>query len=327
MSIRRRDFLSTLLLAVPAARVTLAHVAPRAASRAPHVVNHNRTGSSRIVEGRTLLVSVILPRPVESIEGSFPVEIETAGGLRFTEEQPLYFHPAGDGRTFRAILTAPLDSVVGRYSFNYSASGDDGFAFVNESVEYRVARGNYRRSVLKLARKFSAPSSKLIERRRREFETLVQIYKGRTPRRWRKTFIRPVRQKDFNNFGVRRIVNQSTRYRHAGLDFRAPVGTHVKAINDGVVVLSTTHWSPGQLVCIDHGGGLFSRYIHLSRRYVRLGEAVRRGQVIALSGRSGGQRPAPHLHMDVVLNGSHISFRDLRSTAARMLALERSSDR
>lgn len=322
MSIHRREFLNALLAALPALCVcraqTLAEGAP-----APSVVNHNAAGRAEITEGRTLLVTLTFPTTVSRLVGSFPVEIETAGGLRFVEEQPLFFYPARDGRTFRTLLSAPLDAVAGDYPLKLAAGGS-GAATVQEGIIYHVTAGHYRRSVLKLSGKFSEPPPSIRERTRREFETMVGVYKARTPRRWRKGFVSPVSASDANNFGVRRIVNGSKRYRHAGLDYRAPLGTPVRAVNDGVVVLSTTHWSPGRLVCIDHGGGIFSRYIHLSERRVRRGERVRRGQVIALSGRSGGQRTRPHLHVDVVVNGTQVSPKGLRQTAARLLAVEAS---
>jgi murein DD-endopeptidase MepM/ murein hydrolase activator NlpD len=323
MSVHRREFLRTMLAALPAVCVgraqTLATGAPP-----PVVINHNADGRAEITEGRTLLVTLTFPTTVSRLAGSFPVEIETAAGLRFVEEQPLFFYPAGDGRTFRTILSAPLDAVAGDYPLRLTDGGGAGIVVGREIITYRVTEGTYRRSALKLSNNFSEPPPQIRERIRREFETMVGVYKARTPRRWRAGFVRPVSDADANNFGVRRVVNGSKRYRHAGLDYRAPPGTPVRAVNDGVVVLSTTHWTPGQLVCVDHGGGIFSRYIHLSERRVRRGETVRRGQVIALSGKSGGQRTRPHLHVDVVVNGTQVSPKGLRQTAARLLAAEAS---
>ena len=319
MSIHRREFLSALLAALPAAYVGRARTL--AAAPAPLVVNHNEGGRAEVAEGRTLLVSLTFPTKVNRLAGSFPVEIKTAAGLRFVEEQPLFFYPSGDGRTLRTILSAPLDAVAGEYPLKLTAEAG-GEAARQEIITYHVITGNYRRSVLKLSGKFSEQPAAIRERTRREFETMVGVYKARTPRRWRKSFVRPVSTSDTNNFGVRRVVNGSKRYRHAGLDYHAPLGTPVRAVNDGVVVLSTTHWTPGQLVCVDHGGGIFSRYIHLSERLVRRGEQVRRGQVIALSGRSGGQKTRPHLHVDVVVNGTQVSPGGLMRTAARLLDAE-----
>jgi murein DD-endopeptidase MepM/ murein hydrolase activator NlpD len=160
---------------------------------------------------------------------------------------------------------------------------------------------------------------------RRDFETMVAIYRRRTPRRWRDPFIHPVACAHRNNFGDRRVVNGTKCYRHAGLDYNAPLGTSVRAMNDGRVVLSTEQWVPGQTVCLDHGGGVFTKYLHLSKRQVSEGDEVRRGEVIGLSGRSGGQRPGPHLHLDVVVNGSHVDPLAFVQTAAQLCTLESGS--
>jgi murein DD-endopeptidase MepM/ murein hydrolase activator NlpD len=117
------------------------------------------------------------------------------------------------------------------------------------------------------------------------------------------------------------VVNSTKRYSHGGLDYRAPKGTPVRAINDAIVALSEEQWTPGQAICLDHGGGIFSKYIHLSERRVREGDAVTRGQIIALSGNTGGQKPPPHLHMDMVVNGTHVDPKDFINTAAQLLAL------
>lgn len=321
MTVSRRDFLRALVFAAGAVSVNRSAALPYPVSvsgAVPVIINHNGSGLAKITEGQTLLVSVELPFEADAVVGCFPVEIEPSDGLRLVERQQLYFYPAGDGRTFRTFLSAPLDAVEGAYELNLSAGGADSF----DPVTYAVERGAYRRSVLRLSSTFSAPPAELRERLKREFETMVRAYGARTPRRWRRRFIRPVAHPDPNNFGVRRVVNRTKRYRHAGLDYAAPVGTPVRAINDGVVALSTRHWTPGQLVCVDHGGGVFSRYIHLSERRVKRGDRVRRGQVIGLSGRSGGQRPRPHLHMDVVVNGTPVDPEQFMRTAALLVALE-----
>jgi murein DD-endopeptidase MepM/ murein hydrolase activator NlpD len=99
----------------------------------------------------------------------------------------------------------------------------------------------------------------------------------------------------------------------------------VRAINDGRVAFSGEQWTPGQVVILDHGGGIFSRYLHLSKRHVAVGDHVGRGDVIGLSGRSGGQQPAPHLHLDTFVNGTPVNPRSLQQTASRLLDLERAA--
>lgn len=89
---------------------------------------------------------------------------------------------------------------------------------------------------------------------------------------------------------------------HAGLDFPGPVGTPIKAAAGGVVVAAETNASYGNMVMVDHGNGLVTRYGHTSRMLVRSGDLVRRGQVIAEIG-STGRSTGPHLHFEVHVDG------------------------
>ena len=190
-------------------------------------------------------------------------------------------------------------------------------------INYQIRRGQYRKARLRVDRNFTEPGSDIAARMRRDFDTMVQIYQRRTPRRWSQSFVRPVPGPDKHNFGDRRTYNGTKHARHSGLDYRARMATPVTAINDGMaVVFSGEHWVPGQSICLDHGGGVFSVYMHLSERLVGESRLVKRGEMIARSGRSGGQKPPPHLHIDVIVNGVHVDPRDFMRTAEQLLALE-----
>jgi murein DD-endopeptidase MepM/ murein hydrolase activator NlpD len=292
------------------------------AEGAPVITNYNTSGRPVVVEGMTLLVSLAFASEVDGLSGSLPVQIqpESVGGKVLTEPQELYFYPVGGRRTYRTILSAPLDSIAGGYSLRIRARAVSGR--VNEwTFPYTVERGLYRSTSLTLDENFSAPPPEIAERMRRDFETDVEIFKRVTPRKWNQPFVRPVQGPDNNNFGVRRTVNGTKRYRHIGLDFRAAMGTPVQAINDGVVALSTEQWTPGQTIIIDHGGSIFSKYNHLSERRVQTGQTVTRGQVIALSGRSGGQKSPPHLHLDLIINRTPVNPEDFMRTAAQLISI------
>ena len=88
---------------------------------------------------------------------------------------------------------------------------------------------------------------------------------------------------------------------HTGLDFAAPVGTPVVASAAGVVSVETPAWA-GNLVRIDHGGGVETSYAHLSAVHVEPGRTVRRGEVIGAVGNEGNST-GPHLHFEVRLDG------------------------
>ena len=331
----RRHFLKATLGCAPALLLGASRLArsqsptqqgsAAAADVSPVVTNHNASGRAVIVEGKTLVVSLTLALKADSLGGSLPIEItpESAGGERLTEPQPLFFYPAGDGLTYRTILSAPLDAVEDRPA-NLLLNVAMGETAKQWFVPYTIQRGAYHSSAFSLSKSFSEPSREIVARMRQDFETMVEIYQRRTPRQWRTAFALPVTSATRSNYGDKRVVNGTKRYRHAGLDFLSPLGTPVKAINSGTVALSDEQWTPGQTICIDHGGGVFSKYMHLSARRVRTGEAITRGQLIGLSGQTGGQKPGPHLHLDLVVNGTHVDPIDFMRTAERLIALETS---
>ena len=89
---------------------------------------------------------------------------------------------------------------------------------------------------------------------------------------------------------------------HTGLDFQAEIGTPILAAAGGVVVAQETHPAYGNMVEIDHGNNLITRYAHASRFWVKKGDLVKRGQKIAEVG-STGRSTGPHLHFEVLVDG------------------------
>lgn len=96
---------------------------------------------------------------------------------------------------------------------------------------------------------------------------------------------------------------------HEGLDFPAGVGTPVYAAADGIVTTSVQTPDYGNLLKIDHGSGLETRYAHNSQLLVKAGERVVKGQKIALVG-STGRSTGPHLHYEIRLNGNPLDPRE-----------------
>jgi murein DD-endopeptidase MepM/ murein hydrolase activator NlpD len=99
-------------------------------------------------------------------------------------------------------------------------------------------------------------------------------------------------------FGVRTDPITRSRAMHEGQDFAAPVGTPILAAASGIVIEAYTHPEYGQMIDIDHGNDLVTRYAHASSLMVRRGDLVRRGQQIARVG-STGRSTGAHLHFEV----------------------------
>lgn len=105
-----------------------------------------------------------------------------------------------------------------------------------------------------------------------------------------------------SGFGWRTDPFTGDMTRHEGIDFAAPVGTPIHAAAGGVVVLAENHPVWGNVVEVDHGNALMTRYAHASRLAVRTGDLVKRGQKIAEVGTTG-RSTGPHLHFEVHLRG------------------------
>ena len=95
---------------------------------------------------------------------------------------------------------------------------------------------------------------------------------------------------------------------HEGLDFPANTGTPIRAAADGIVSVSELSHAYGNMVKIDHGSGLETRYAHASKLLVKVGERVVKGQAVALVG-STGRSTGPHLHYEIRLNGNSLDPR------------------
>ena len=107
-------------------------------------------------------------------------------------------------------------------------------------------------------------------------------------------------------FGSRSDPLSGKRRFHTGVDLEVPSGTPVHATADGIVIGAKWSGAYGKLVKLDHGNGIETYYAHLSHFLVRPGQTVRRGQVIALSGRTG-RVTGPHVHYEVRLRGTPVN--------------------
>jgi murein DD-endopeptidase MepM/ murein hydrolase activator NlpD len=122
---------------------------------------------------------------------------------------------------------------------------------------------------------------------------------------WGEKFIYPVKDPFVTDtYGYSRGTGNYT-ITHKGVDFRAKEGTEVYAMNRGVVRLAKEMTVYGNTVVVDHGFGLLTYYMHLSKLLVNEGQLVLPGQIIGLSGATGFST-GPHLHISVKIDGISI---------------------
>lgn len=113
---------------------------------------------------------------------------------------------------------------------------------------------------------------------------------------------RPIDVAVGSGFGFRTDPFTGRGALHTGLDFPSPVGTEIHAAASGVVRTAEMHPEYGLMLEIDHGNGLMTRYGHTSSILVKVGQLVRRGQVVADVGTTG-RSTGPHLHFEVLVDG------------------------
>jgi len=105
-----------------------------------------------------------------------------------------------------------------------------------------------------------------------------------------------------SGFGFRTDPFTARSALHTGLDFPAEPGTPIHAAAGGMVIVSEVHAAYGNVLEIDHGNGLVTRYAHCSSLEVKAGDLVKRGQLVAKVGNSG-RSTGPHLHFEVLVDG------------------------
>lgn len=146
------------------------------------------------------------------------------------------------------------------------------------------------------------PSEAFMRRRKPELE---QIWNARAQETgaqgWREHFIWPVTGRISGRFGSQRIYRGEPGSYHTGIDISTGTsGTPFVAPADGVVVLAAEEpfSLEGHLIMIDHGDGLNSAFLHCSEIDVKVGQAVKQGQMLGRIG-SSGRATGPHLHWSV----------------------------
>lgn len=150
---------------------------------------------------------------------------------------------------------------------------------------------------------------------------LPGVYAGLTARQWTDSWLLPLAEPNLRSclvvtsfevacvsgyFGEQRSFNGGpVSGHHTGTDLAAATGTPVMSMNHGTVVLAGLYRVRGNLVVVDHGGGVFSSYAHFSRIDVAVGDTVAQGEVIGAIG-STGLSTGPHLHWELVINGVRV---------------------
>ena len=244
-----------------------------------------RVIAREIAPGELLRVVVEAPFPIASVTGSIGKE-----GLSFLPEGP---DGAGHHRSAWGVID--LDAKPGPREVRIDVTSSDG-AKKHATSRVSVIAKKFPQQKLSVEPKYVEPSKEAQARIEEEKRLLGAIYARRSavppPS---EPFVAPVTGEPTSQFGARRVFNGKPRAPHSGLDLQAATGTPVLAASSGEVAYAGDLYFSGNTVILDHGGGLFTVYAHLSRIDVQVGGRAARGEPLGLSGATG-RVTGPHLH-------------------------------
>ena len=215
------------------------------------------------------------------------------------------FFPSQDDGMWRGLVGVDLATEAGVYTIALRASMSDGQS-VRTTYTLTVEQKEFPTRHLSVSPSFVNPPPEVLDRIQREAAQVAAILRvGGGDRQWQGGFAAPVPGQSTSSFGRRSVYNGEPRSPHTGTDFRAGEGTPVEAPNSGTVVLAGDLYFSGNVVILDHGGGLYSYFAHLSALDVTEGDLVTQGRVIGRVGATG-RVTGPHLHWTVRLNEARV---------------------
>jgi murein DD-endopeptidase MepM/ murein hydrolase activator NlpD len=247
---------------------------------------------SEIYPGQAVLIRVTADQPVESISGH-------------VGDQQIMFFREGDQNVWSGLLGLDLNMPPGKHHLAYRLGFQDKTE-AEGTYPLLVQTKKFPEERITVARKYVDLSKQDLARVREEKRRLRSIYALQSEQRsWQSGFSIPVNAERGSPFGLRRFFNGEPRSPHSGADLRAGSGTPVAAPNDGRVVFADELFFSGNAVVLDHGGGLYTIYAHLSDFTVAEGDMVEKEQLIGHVGATG-RVTGPHLHWAAKLNGARI---------------------
>jgi murein DD-endopeptidase MepM/ murein hydrolase activator NlpD len=245
----------------------------------------------------SMLISAWVTGQGQALELHYPSEPGLTGVAVRWSGQSVPFVNRSD--RWLAVVGVDLDSRPGEHAVDVTFSYADGRTrVVREPVTVRSEK--FPTTELTVEERYVELSPEDQARAEREGAETSAIYDTFTPERyWSEPFLVPVQGAiDGRNFGHRRVFNGQPRAPHSGADLRARTGTPIVAANRGRVVLAKDLFYSGNAVFVDHGQGLYTTYLHLSKIDVAVGDVVERGQRLGLAGATG-RVTGPHLHWGV----------------------------
>ena len=248
------------------------------------------------------------PKTVEVFQGEVAEINLSAPGVIAAEgrlgSEKIYFYPDDRG-VLTALAGADLEAKPGAAQILVNGTTRSGAPWATQ-IPLKIKSKVFKSESFSVAQEFDQLSPEVLERVRREQEQFARVFAVSAPLRlWARPFVGPLPKEITSPFGYRRVINGAPRAPHTGVDLKAAMETPVLAANHGRVVLLGDFFYSGKSLVLDHGGGLFTVYFHLSEFKADEAMEVKKGDVIALSGMTG-RVTGPHLHWGARMNGARI---------------------
>jgi murein DD-endopeptidase MepM/ murein hydrolase activator NlpD len=245
------------------------------------------------VNGSPVVLRVTAPEGLKSLAGKWLAH-------------EVFFSSDEHGKVWYGIAGASLEVHPGKYSLQLTgvtASGKE----LSFQKRITVGKGKYHSIVASVPKQYTEPNAEQLQKINQDKTLKEHAFARITPEReWTGSFHSPVKAQISDVFGTSRTFNGRVQSVHQGLDYAVPEGTAVAALNSGTVLLAQPLFFEGNCVVLDHGQGLLTLYMHLSKIEVKEGEHVTSGQRIGLSGGSG-RATGPHLHVAVRWQGVYLN--------------------
>ncbi len=206
------------------------------------------------------------------------------------------------GEAHRAFVAIPADQKAGGYTLRIKNAENQEVA----SQKIEVRPGSFYTQNISFYR---PPLSEAQQATIDQENALVDVARNsQTPESlWSGSFMLPVPHRISSVYGTRRYLNGKYNGYHGGVDFASPMSYPIKAPAAGKVTLAkyfSKYNANGNTLFLDHGLGVTSGYIHISKFAVKEGDSVSKGQTVAYIG-STGRSTGPHLHWGFYLNGQN----------------------
>jgi murein DD-endopeptidase MepM/ murein hydrolase activator NlpD len=258
-----------------------------------------------VAQGEVLALLVRVKKPPKSLRGS-------------VWKKAVPFQAADDDKKFwSAYIPAGRSQKPGRYLLHVFVKPNSGksseflLPVIIEEKDYPVEKLTLDPEMVEL-------SKEAAEQVKQDNRILVAAMSEVTPEiYWQGAFEPPVPGDVRSEFGTRRIINNIPKSPHSGTDLAAAEGDEIHATNNGRVSLVYLGYLTGNSVIIDHGGGIYSVYYHMSSVRVLEGAMVNKGDVIGLAGATG-RVSGPHLHFGIRINRNNVNPMSFLEVSAQM---------